>query len=316
MKTIHSLGGWGELKTGQERRSGPTATRKRRSDDESGALLILALVFLTVISVLCASLSMWATNNLNNTGKFATALSIQSASNSVTQLAVQDVRYNFMDSTLNQSPPQPCWTPDASLAPVSQQQFGIEPVVNVAVWCSTQWNPLSANTRVVTFSACPEPAFASGTTVAAINQAATVCALNPFLQAVVEFDDFPNTISAANCSPQSNMTCGTTFTVLSWAFGAAVPAVTAVGTPSAVSTTTCSSGMEITITGTNLSEATSVNVILTPANNVIFPTGPIVTDSATALTACVSSPVQASTFYQVSVTTDSGTSAATIPYIL
>jgi hypothetical protein len=69
---------------------------RSRAEDETGALLILALVFLVVISALCASLSLWATNNLNNTGTFATALSLQSASNSVTQLAVQDVRYNFI----------------------------------------------------------------------------------------------------------------------------------------------------------------------------------------------------------------------------
>src|ERR1017187_10080716 len=177
-------------KTNLKRWNGRTPSPPNRFNDETGALLILALVFMTVISVICASLSLWATNNLNNTSKFATALSTQSASNSATQLAVQDVRYNFSTATLNASPPQPCWTPLSPLAPVSQAMFSAQ---NVAVWCSTQWNPLEANTRVVTFSTCPEPAFANGTSSTVINQAATACALNPFLQAVVQFDDFPST---------------------------------------------------------------------------------------------------------------------------
>lgn len=315
MSTYNGIGpNRGELEARPQCGNGHTVARKSRAEDETGALLILALVFLVVISALCASLSMWATNNLNNTGTFATALSIQSASNSVTQLAVQDVRYNFMDSTLNQSPPQPCWIPTSPLPPVAQQQFG---VVNVAVWCTTQWNPLSANTRVVTFTACPETAFTTTATPAMINQAATACALNPFLESVVEYDDFPNTISAANCSPLSNATCGTTFTVLSWQFGASVPTVTAVSSPSTVSTSTCPSGMEFTVSGTNLTGATSVNLILTPASNVVFATGPILPGgTATSVTTCTSSQVQASTFYQVSVTTPGGTSAPTVPSVI
>jgi hypothetical protein len=310
---IGSIGG--ELKTRLKRWVGRKTARTNRADDETGALLILALIFLTVISVICASLSMWSTNNLNNTGKFATALSLQSASNSVTQLAVQDVRYNFTDTltdpTLNAYPPQPCWIPALPLAPVSQEAFN---VVNVAVFCSTQWNPLSTNTRVVTFSTCPEPAFANGTSSATIETAAATCAANPFLQSVVEFDDFPSTISAANCSPQGNTTCGTTFTVLSWAFGVSVPSVTA-ATASAVSASVCPSAMEISITGANLTGATSVNIIQTPATNVVFPSGPILTGGTnTTLTTCASSQL-VTTFpsYQISVTTSSGTSAA-IPF--
>jgi hypothetical protein len=304
-ENIGSIGG--ELKSLLKRRSARTAARKNRSDDETGALLILALVFLVVISVLCASLSLWATNNLNNTSKFASALSLQSASNSATQLAVQDVRYNFTDSqadppnvpadlTLNASPPQPCWMPQSPLAPVAQVPFGVE---NIAVWCSTQWNPLSPNTRVVTFSTCPESAFANGTPSAVIDLAATACALNPFLQAVVQFDDNPTNISAANCSPLGNATCGTTFTILSWAFGVLVPNV-ATATATASSTTLCSSTREIDITGANLA-----------ANNVVFPTGAILTGGTnTSLTTCASSQMVTNDAYSVSVTTPSGTSAA------
>ncbi len=307
MSTIQGVGNRVEMKmTRPKRKSGRTVARMNRSDDETGALLILALVFMTVISVICASLSLWATNNLNNTSKFASALSMQSASNSATQLAVQDVRYNFTASTLNASPPQPCWTPQSPLAPVSQAEFND---VNVAVWCSTQWNPLSPNTRVVTFSTCPVSASADFSSSTLIKSAASACALNPFLQSVVQFDDFPSTISASNCSPLplSNSTCGTTFTVLSWAFGVAIPSIATATAPSS----TCPSTREIDITGANLTGAISVNVIQSAANNVVFPTGPILAGgTATTLTTCASIQMAAGTAYSVSVTTPSGTSAA------
>jgi hypothetical protein len=250
---------------------------------------------------------MWATNNLNNTSKFETALSIESATNSAAQLALQDVRYNFTASTLNTSPPQPCWIPPLPAAPVSQIAFNGE---NVAVWCSTQWNPLSSATRVVTMSACLENVFPNGTTAAVINQAATACALNPFLHAVVQFDDFPSTISASNCSPLASSTCGTTFNILSWDFGATIPALATVSA-TASTTGSCPATREIDITGSQLAGATSVNFILSSPNNVVFTyTGALLAGgNASTVTACAPSQMIAGTTYQVSVTTSSGTSA-------
>jgi len=285
------------------RRNGCQTARVRRRDDETGALLILAIVFLTVVSVIGASLSLWATNNLNNTSKFGSALTLQSASNSVTLLAMQDVRYNFTAATLNALTPQPCWL--SASAPVSEQQFDGQ---YVAVWCSTQWSPLSSATRVVTFSACAEPLFLPGTTSTVINQAATVCAANPFLQAQVQFDDFPSTIGASNCSPQGNSTCGTTFTVLSWAFGLTPPTVISA---SPLSPGSCPSTKEVDITGTQLSGAMSVNFIQSAANNVVFTGVGLFNGSATGLSTCTPSHMNVSpgSTYQVSVTTPNGTSA-------
>jgi hypothetical protein len=285
-----------------KRWSGGAAARRNRSDDETGALLILAIVFMTVISVICASLTFWITNDLNNTPKFSLALSLESATNSATQLAVQDIRYDFTAATLNTSPPQPCWVPQAPLAPVSQEEFDNE---NVAVWCSTQWNPLSSNTRVVTFSTCAEPAFPNSATAATINAAAAACAASPFLQAVVEFDDFPPNLSASNCSPLGNSTCGTTFTVLSWAFGAIIPSITAI---SATTPTTCSSG-EITITGSQLSGATTVNYAITPTFNVVFSSEVLSGGTNSTLSTCAPSQMNVGSTYAISVSTLSGTSA-------
>jgi hypothetical protein len=298
--------------TGPKQGSKRWAARLQRSNDETGALLILALIFMTVISVICASLTVWASDDLNNTSKFASALSLQDASNSVTQLALQDVRYNFTVPMLNASPPVPCWTSQSPAAPVSQEQFNNQ---WVSVWCSTQWNPLSADTRVVTFSACPNAGNAmipNGTPASTITPYAVACQANPFLQAVVDFDDFPSTISASNCSPNGDTSCGTTFTVVSWAFDPPVPSITTVSA-TALTTTFCPSSREIDITGTQLLGATSVNFMPPGSNNVVFSfSGGVLsgsTTTATSLVACATSQMNAGTTYQVSVTTPSGTSA-------
>jgi hypothetical protein len=306
MSTNHGSGpiARGTRTTDSKRRGGPTS-RTKRSEDESGALLILALIFMTVISVICASLTVWATNDLNNTSKFASALSLQDASNSITQLALQDVRYNFTTPTLNASPPAPCWTPQSG-PPVSQALFNFE---NVAVWCSTQWNPLLSDTRVVTFSTCPDAGnvpIPSGTPAATIAADAAACQAAPFLQAVVDFDDFPSTISASNCSPLGNSTCGTTFAVESWAFDAPVPSIATVGESA---NATCTSAKEIDITGVQLTGATTVNVILSSANNVVFTASVLSGGTDGSVSACAPSQMKSGTTYQVSVSTPSGTSA-------
>ena len=146
---------------GVQARNGPSrfggagvaiATRSE-SGGEAGAVLVLALLFLVVVGGVVGSLATWAQNDLNNTAKFTAARSVQYAADSATEVAIQDIRYSPLlatGQTLNASPPTYCWnnpgTPE--LPPVDG--------VSMDVWCSTAWNPSSANTRVVTFSTCHE----------------------------------------------------------------------------------------------------------------------------------------------------------------
>jgi hypothetical protein len=277
--------------------SSPTlgTRRPKRADDETGALLILALIFILVISVIAGALTSWVTNDLNNTPKFDSALAFESAASSAVEVALQHVRYYFDVQTLNAAPPQPCWTTSPTM---SQESFNAQAV---SVWCTTNWSPLSANTRVVTFYACP-----STTT-------ATACALAPSLQAVIDFDDYPNTISASNCLPGNggpSSTCGTTLTIQSWAFGVAPPTVSAVGDPT---TGSCTSPSKlVTITGTGFTGATAVSFSVPQAtNNAIFSASPISGGSDTSVTVCGPSGMSTGTIYQVTVTTSNGTSVPT-----
>ena len=130
---------------------GRRTSDQTNSHDEKGSSLILALAFMVVTSLVVISLAGLATNDLNNTAKFTSAQSLQSAADSATNLAVNSLRYNFMPQTLNASPPQPCWTTGPTPSDVTLNGQ------SVSVWCSTAWTPLSPNTRLVTFVLRSEP---------------------------------------------------------------------------------------------------------------------------------------------------------------
>jgi hypothetical protein len=257
---------------------------------------MLALLYLVAMSLVLTALANWVTNDLNNSTRFASARSLQFAANSATELALQNIRYNPLmasGQTLNASPPTPCWGSGSTSALAGANSID---GVGIEVWCSTAWNPSSANTRVVTISTCPN------------GVSATVCALNPTLEAVVAFDDYPPGVSAPNegvCA----VYCGTGLTVQSWLWTPQAPRASGVSPTSG----TVAGGTPITITGTGFVAGASVNFVLEsggtpdPSNVVLAGTNVVVGGSTTitALTPSVSSPAT----YFVTVTTPAGTSA-------
>ena len=178
----------------------------KHARDEAGAILILALVFLVAVGGVVGSLATWATNDLHNTTAFTTARTLQYAESGAVDTAMQNIRYTpLLTSTQNANPPAPCWGSG------STSQVTINGS-NVDVWCSTVWNPSSASTRVVTFSACAVTAAQSGQSATAL---ATSCAANPDLEAVVTYGDYPAGTSAPNTA-ECVVYCGTSMTVNSW----------------------------------------------------------------------------------------------------
>ena len=183
--------------------------RQRRraivAHDETGAALILALLFLVAIGVVVGSLASWATNDLQNSSQFASARTLQYAVNGATESAVQTIRYSPLTSTNGASTPTACWgTGSTSELTINGTTVG--------VWCSTVYTPTSANTRVVTFWACPISTSQSSLTP---NQLATVCVSSTTLKAVVTFGDYPPGFSAPSAGP-CVVYCGTSMTINSW----------------------------------------------------------------------------------------------------
>ncbi|MGA7833853.1 MAG: hypothetical protein WCA31_01445 [Acidimicrobiales bacterium] len=187
------------------------ARRGERRAGEDGAILILALAFLTAVSLAVLMLSGWATNDLNNSAKFSSANSLTLAASDMMNEAIQYVRYNPVISSSQAvgvpSPVVACW---------GGEETKLVPVIDgdqVAVWCSTVWEPLSYQTRDVTFDACP------------IDVSAAACrGSNVLLATEVIFDDYPP--APASSAPIQNLCtvwCGSGMTVSSWGWGSSVP---------------------------------------------------------------------------------------------
>lgn len=175
-----SLNGSGPVRKGMSRNGG---------ESEDGAILILALVYLIVVSVVVAFLATWASNDLNNSAAFTSANSLTVAASGMTDQAIQYVRYNPQISNSQTvdiaSPLIPCWggTSTASIPVIDGDQ--------VAVWCSTVWNPLVAATRTVTFYACPITMSAAGCATPLPGVGGGPPTNNWLLKATVVYDDYP-----------------------------------------------------------------------------------------------------------------------------
>ena len=191
LRSQRPLGHLHDVKRGVRDR---TSAHSEAGHDEAGAVIILALIFLVAVGAVVGSLASWATNDLNNTTKFTTARTLQYAVNGATEVAIQNIRYTPLLATTAQGTPGSCWGSSSGVQIDNQ---------NIDVWCSTAFNPASANTRVVTFDACLHGATASA------------CIANPLLEAVVAFDDYPTGHSTPN-SAACVAYCGTSMTVNSW----------------------------------------------------------------------------------------------------
>lgn len=274
------------------RRSALGRESRRASKGDGGSSLVLAIVFLTVVSVVMIALVDWVGNDLRNTANFTAAQSFQSTANSASQVALQTVRYNFMAQTLNASPPAPCWTalPTPSLFLLNGQ--------SVDSWCTTSWTVGTDQGRVVTISTCLS------------SVSATNCAQSPLLQAIVSLGDFQRGYGFATCGldPRSWVTCGTTMTINTWAFGVSPPAVTSLTTGSI----SCPVGSPVNIRGTNLTGTSSVNFLfLTPPATIstdeAISASSYTVISSTLITACTPTPGGENAY--VEVMTPNGPSA-------
>jgi len=192
--------------------------RRQHPRDESGAVLLLAMVYIIAISMIVGTLANWAMNDLNNTTSFKTTGQFKTALSSVTNLAIQNIRYTPDPSNPTSNPTAlgTCWVPVSSPA-VSQYVINN---YNVAVWCTTKTAFASEKTRTVTLYACLST-LTSSSTAGQISTAMTNCQASPSLTAVVVFNDYPAQ-GAPGQTVQCNVglgQCGEGMTLLSWTWG-------------------------------------------------------------------------------------------------
>lgn len=271
----------------------PSVTRRNAKRDEVGASLLLALIFLTVISVTVASLLGLIGGGLTDSIAFKQARTTESVTNSTAELALQNVRYNFMANTINSPNPVPCTTSTP----------GLQGLPAMGAYCRTLWNQISGS-RTVTASVCR-----SGVDP-------LECENRPLLQAVVYFND--NSVSSKNdCTPvtvplTTATTCGSGLSVVSWVIDATPPTVTNVS-PGSSSTITCTSGASpLVITGTGFlyTNGFPPRVSFNDPSGYTWGTDSSISVlSDSTINACSPVNTGATKQYMVTVTTPSGTSA-------
>lgn len=234
--------------------------RARSVDDgsrERGAILILALVYIIVISVVVAALTTWSSGDLNNTSKFTSARSMDYSLASAVEVAINDIRYTPLvgpNQTLNAAPPWYCWGTGATPSTLQLPGTG---EANIATFCSTQRDLGSSATRVVTISACVYSTSAT---------AAQTCAASPLLQAIVQFDDYPQG-GSSNTAPCTTY-CGEGAILESWDWSS--KAGLTILLPNSISVT--STPPQIPLVGTTyttVSSATSGTVVVSSATSSI-----------------------------------------------
>ena len=137
------------------------------ANDESGAVMVLALVFLVSVSLIVTALLGLVGTSVKATGTFGDERNVEAAATDAVNLAIQNTRYSF-DYGNTGTPPLPNsaypdtpnnpYSPNNPMlnnpTPPSARPIRCPAANSVDVYCSMVWQPYSANTRVFTYSAC------------------------------------------------------------------------------------------------------------------------------------------------------------------
>jgi Tfp pilus assembly protein PilX len=270
--------------------------------DDQGASLILALVFLVVVSLITLAMAGFAATGLRSTISFTAAQSTVSSANSMAELALNESRHQLVSSTLYASPPASCWPSGGP----TQQTFNAQ---SMSAWCSTRWNQLSTTaTRRVTIDVCPT------------SFGATACAATPYLQVIVVFDDY-SAAGAWACDQVTWTTCGTYMSIRSWVFGVNPPTLLSAQIPAITSTSGTCTTKSFTVTGTGfVAGQTSVYFVppgqtSQPGNTAYSATGvQVLSGSTTTASGCV--PLGLSGTWAVMVSTPLGQSQQVVSLLI
>jgi hypothetical protein len=196
--------------TGKVRSSRGVLPDRSRAEEhdrgrESGAVLILALVYIIVIGLVVTALLSWTTNDLDNTKHFNAASETRYAVSSTMTTAIESVRYSPLESPVpTKNVPtgwEECWAPTSgTVSSLTIDGYTVD------VYCNTVEDVTQAATRTVTFDACLNTFSAAS------------CEANPLLTAVAVFDDYPEgggIILSEQCNLEG-APCGEGESLTSW----------------------------------------------------------------------------------------------------
>jgi hypothetical protein len=184
------------------------ATRTR---DESGAILVLALIFMVATALLITGLTAWEGNDIKNVGSLTSARNALNAADGAIQTAIANTRYEYPSSAILSSTGSFCPSSGSSQPSTNPFASNGPPIV---VWCKASTNlnqcPNIQNTlipgcsRTETLFAYPKTQCTS-----------TSCSGAPYMESEIVFDDW-SAQGNNDCSPTGTpTTCGSTMTVYS-----------------------------------------------------------------------------------------------------
>jgi hypothetical protein len=180
------------------RRIGDAGRNKTQS--ESGAVLILAMVFLVAISMAIVALTNWTGNSLSDTLKFQNLSQRLYAAEGATQLAVRSSRYTYLNGVDTSNPPGGYICPGTS-SPITINGYSIQD------WCSTAtFPPFGTITREITITAC----------LTSTNLTANCTSPQALLTAVIDIDDISAKYPTNQCTLADESACGASMIIKSW----------------------------------------------------------------------------------------------------
>lgn len=167
---------------------------------ESGALLVLALIFALVIAFLLLAVVNLSGSNLLNTANLQTERSLEYAADGAVDAAIQTTRYSALFATTSSTDCLPNGVPAITFSTSNPGETQY-----ITVDCSGIQN---GQGRVVNLYACVAPSATSP---------GSCSASNSVLTAQVDFSDNLNGVYACSSSPTVVLTtCGATESVVSW----------------------------------------------------------------------------------------------------
>ena len=173
--------------------------RHQGARNESGAILVLALMFLTISAGLIGGLAAWTGNDLTDIGHLKSTRQIAYAADGAVQTAIYNLRFGYQASSSGSG--EFCQNPTlGSTTPITLNGQSID------VWCQITNDP--AGFRFVTLQAYPS------------SQCGSTCSNNPYITAMVTFDDgiISSTGTESDECTSSTVTtsCGLGMQITSW----------------------------------------------------------------------------------------------------
>lgn len=278
-------------------------TSRSRDEGEGGAIIVLALVYILIVSLTVGALLTWARNDLNNTTKFSNASSLRYAATSATDAAIQSIRYNPIPSTTpTQGVPTTvsyCWSPPSVINGSTQVSDLTIDGYTVGVWCSTIEELSSSDTRDVLLYACQTKTQPTGAS----------CSADPLLSSEVAIDDYP-TGGGPTFSQQCNQlgdSCGAGTTLENWNWGSSSSFAFATESPQTIAF--YNSSYTLTMTSDTSTYGTGTYQLYARGSG-----GGAITYGSLTSSVCTVSPVGLVTLVSAGTCTLTGDAAATEGY--